>query len=68
MISERNGQKKHLRGHFGELSEESLNRIWSVHRYCIISVYVLSKDSFFKGWCEKIVKRGDAWGGKTNKW
>ena len=34
---------------------------------CINSVYILCKDSFFfRGWCEKIVKSGDAQRGITN--
>ena len=37
----KNGKKKNLRGHFGELLHELLNRIWSVYRYCINSVYIL---------------------------
>ena len=40
-------QLKNLKEHFGELSDELLKRIWSVYRYCINSVYVLYKDSFF---------------------
>ena len=37
-----NGKKKNLRRPTREP-----NRIWSVNRYCIISVYVLCNDSFF---------------------
>ena len=37
-------------------SDELLDRIWFVYRYCINSVYVLCKDLlfFFQDWCEKI--------------
>ena len=44
----KNGKKNNLRRHFWELSDELLNRIWSVHRYGIKSVYVLRKDSFLR--------------------
>ena len=37
-----NGKKKNLRVQFWELSDELLERIWSVYRYINI-VYVLSK-------------------------
>ena len=33
--------KKKLRGHFWELLDELLNRIWPVYRYCINSIYIL---------------------------
>ena len=41
----------------------------SLYRYCINSIYVLCKDSFyFSGGCEKIVKkRGDGEDNITNK-
>ena len=39
MISEKNGEKKNLRVHFWEPSNELLYRIWSVYWYCINSVY-----------------------------
>ena len=47
-----NGKKKN----FGELSDESFNRIWSLYWYCIGNVYILYKAFFFLSWCEKIVK------------
>ena len=57
-----------LRGCLGELLDKLLKIILSVYRYCISNVYVLWKHSFvFKGWCEKIVKSGDAQGAMTNK-
>ena len=43
-----------------------INRIWSVYKYYINSVYVLYKDSIFKGWYEKMVKIGDAQRAITN--
>ena len=55
-----NANKKNLRVHFCELSDELL-RILSVYRYCINIVYVLYKDFL------KTVKRGDAQGSITNK-
>ena len=46
-----NSKKRNLKGYFWELLDELLNKIWSVCRYCIDSVYVLCKDSFFfKAW------------------
>ena len=49
-----NHKKKNLSGDLEELFEELRDKIYSVHRYCINSVYILCKDSFhfFKGWCE----------------
>ena len=47
MISEKNSKKKNLREHFWELLNGWNNRIWSVYRYCINSVYDLCKGSFF---------------------
>ena len=55
----KNRKEKNLKRHFGEL-DELLNTIWSVHRYCINSIYILCQHSFFK---EKIVKNRDAQGG-----
>ena len=39
MISEKNGKKKNLMGHFWEISDELLKRIRSVYIYCIYSAY-----------------------------
>ena len=40
-----------------ELSDELLNIIWSVCRFCIIGVYILCKDYFhFPASCDKIIK------------
>ena len=47
MVWENMVKKKNLRWHFWELSDELFNRIWSVNRYCIKSVYVQCKDSFY---------------------
>ena len=66
MISEKNGEKM-LWAYFRELSDESVNKIWFQFRYCINSVYVQCKDSFFKVSCEKIGKSGDIQEGITNK-
>ena len=38
--------KKYLRENFKELSDELLNRIRSVYKYCIDSLFVFCKDSF----------------------
>ena len=43
---EDNGKKKNLRGHFWELMDEWLNRIFLLYS-CNYSVYVPCKDSFF---------------------
>ena len=47
MISEKNGKKKNLRVHFCKLLDKLLNRILSIYRSCINSVYVRSKYSLF---------------------
>ena len=69
MVSEKNGKKKNLRGHFWELLYELQNRIWDyiyiyiyIYIYCIKNVYILCKD-----WHETRVKGRDAQGGITNK-
>ena len=38
MISEKNGEKNNLRGHFKELPDGLLNRIWSVYIYIYIYI------------------------------
>ena len=70
MILEKNSEKKKLRGYFWELSDETLNWIWSVSRYWINNVYVLCKDSFLKKQKHLMCgdrKSGDALGGITDK-
>ena len=47
MISEKNGQKKNLKGYFQEILDDLLNRIWFEYRSCINSIYVMFIDSFF---------------------
>ena len=56
MIFERNTKKKKLRGHFEELSGE-LQTEFDLYRNI---VWIGQIFSFFKGWCKKIVKSGDA--------
>ena len=48
MISEKNCKKKYLKVHFWKVSDELLNKIWSVYRYCINSKSVLCNDPFLR--------------------
>ena len=45
MVSEKS-QEKEFKRHFGELSDELLDRFSSIHSYCIICVKVLCNDLF----------------------
>ena len=53
-----NDKKKNVRENFGEKSNELLNRISSLYRYCINSIYIQDKESF--SFLRLIVKIGDA--------
>ena len=56
MIFLYNDKKKNLKEYVWELSDELLNRIWSL--YSVLLMYMFNtKILFFKGWYEKIVKR-----------
>ena len=61
MISEKILRKRIQESIFGELSDELLNRIWSVYRYCNI----FWTRFFFLSWYKKIVKWRDAHGNIT---
>ena len=61
MVSEENGEKENLKRNFWKFY-----RIWSLYWYCINSVFVLCKDSFFFIG-EKMIKRRDARGDITNE-
>ena len=48
--------------------EQSDELLFDLYIDIVLIVYMFyAKILFFKGWYEKIVKRGDAQGGKTNK-
>ena len=59
-----NGKKKNLRRYFWELSEELLNRIWSIYRYCINIVYVFL--NFFKKLMKEDIKKA-SWPRRHNE-
>ena len=59
-------KKEEFKGLFFELSDELLNRIWSLYKNSVNVVYVLSKD-FLKAEVREEVKSRDAQGGVTNK-
>ena len=39
MVLDKNGKKKNLRWHFGELSDKLQNRIWSVYKFGLVSLF-----------------------------
>ena len=67
MISEKNGEKENLSGHFWELLDKLLKRIWSGYRYYIVNMFYAKIFFYIKSQCEKIVKSCNVQEDLTNK-